>query len=127
METKSKRGGARPGAGRPRKPGGQTIRPPAFEFGLRVAAPPRPGEEPKEPPAIPVGADGTPIPEGMEPMEFLELVMRGRISASTAQIGAAKALMAYKHKKALAEGKKAEAEQRAREVASRFTRPAAAA
>lgn len=113
MEIKGKRGGARPGAGRPRKNPGQTIRPPAFQFGERVPPPPRPGVPPPAP-DLPL------IPEEMEPMEFLEAVMRGRIDATSAQISAAKGLMAYKHKKPAEESKKEAAVKKAQAAASRF-------
>lgn len=46
------------------------------------------------------------VVEQMEPMEFLEGVMTGSIDASPAQVSAAKALMAYKHRKLSDEGKK---------------------
>lgn len=56
----------------------------------------------------------------MEPMAFLEGVMKGTIEASPAQITAAKALMAYKHRKIGDEGKKAGRQKEAEKVASRF-------
>lgn len=58
---------------------------------------------------------------GMEPMEFLEGVMQGAIEASPAQVSAAKALMAYKHRKLGDEGKKECRQKQAEQAASRFT------
>ena len=111
--VKGRSGGARPGAGRPRKI-------------PTVIAAPSAGVPP--PPAAAVKRKKSTEPEvlsveSMEPMEFLEKVMLGRIDASPAQVSAAKGLMAYKHKKAEEEGKKAAAAKKASQTASRFGAP----
>ena len=107
--VKGRSGGARPGAGRPRKLPSVTTAAPA---------PPAKKTAPKkstDPEVV--------LTDGMEPMEFLEKVMLGRIDASPAQVSAAKGLMAYKHKKAEEEGKKAAAAKKASQTASRFGAP----
>ena len=128
MEQKPKqRGGARPGAGRKRKipalvfpmVSGAAPAPAAAELTFptipQVSLPPKP-KTPQEPELV-VG--------DMEPKEFLRQVMLGQIDATASQVSAAKGLMAYVHKKAEEEGKKAAALAKAKETqgAPRFGTP----
>lgn len=141
MEQKiERRGGARPGAGRPRKLPSAVLASSVPPAPPTVAATPSPPVAPKKkaeqtaaakPPPLPRGGTSKEppvleaIPDGMEPMRFLELVMLGRIDATSSQVSAAKGLMAYKHKKAEEEGKKKAALQKARatQAAPRFGAP----
>lgn len=128
MEQKPKqRGGARPGAGRKRKipelvfptvaavPDATPPAEPKLAFppvpGISTAAQPKKAHEPE----LVVG--------DMEPKEFLRQVMLGQIDATASQVSAAKGLMAYVHKKAEEEGKKAAAAKKATETTSRFGAP----
>lgn len=126
MEQKiERRGGARPGAGRKRKM-------PELVFPLVPDAPPAepPPAKPSAafPPILGVTPKKAHEPEvvgDMEPKEFLRLVMLGQIDATASQVSAAKGLMAYVHKKAEEEGKKAAALKKAQETQSapRFGAP----
>ena len=100
MEVKiERRGGARPGAGRKRK----------------LPDPPVVAKKKATDPDV---VDGD-----IEPKEFLRRVMLGQIDASSSQHSAAKGLMAYVHKKAEEEGKKAAAAKKATETTNRFGAP----
>lgn len=110
--VKGRSGGARPGAGRPRKLPTVVAATPGVTASPAKKTAPKKSTQPE-----------VVLTEGMEPMEFLEKVMLGRIDASPAQVSAAKGLMAYKHKKAEEEGKKAAAAKKASQTASRFGAP----
>lgn len=92
--VKGRSGGKRPGAGRPRKE--PSVVPPV-EAATQVK---------------PTAAD--------DPLEFLRQVWNGTIDANANQVNAAKAALAYMHRKLGEGGKKEQKQEAASKVAGRF-------
>lgn len=98
-------GGKRAGAGRKRKP------PAAVATEVSVADAPA-AEQPAPPAPKATAAD--------DPLEFLRQVWNGTIDANANQVNAAKAALAYMHRKLGEGGKKDQKQEAAQKVAGRF-------
>lgn len=109
---KGRSGGARPGAGRKKIKAGVTV---ALEPQAHGGALKRSHAEEPEP---------TVVDADMDPLDFLEGVMRGLIEATPLQVRAAIAAAQYRHTKRGDGGKKDEVEEKAHKASKKFA-PAA--
>ncbi|WCM88837.1 terminase small subunit [Acidovorax sp. NCPPB 3576] len=122
------RGGARPGAGRPKKSAPADAPKPAEPAKKR--APRKPASAPavdaegfKTDPNWPFGQERPPPPKDLSeltPLEFLLQVMRDEVEDKRTRIQAAQLAAPYVHPKKGESGKKDEKQAAAKQVASRF-------
>lgn len=113
-------GGARPGAGRPRKVN-VPVSPPVIEA-VAPKIPPKTTTAPAVIPSTllpPLSAAEAEVCRN-DPLEFLRAVWAGRQDASPTQIRAAAAALPFLHKKLGEGGKKDQTQKAAEKVASRF-------
>lgn len=116
------RGGARPGAGRPRKAAAEKPKGHTDSSGRKLPSAPDSwpfGVEPPPAPAPPPAETPRPVVNrGATSMEFLQSVMWDEMEDMRNRMQAARDLLAYEHAKKGAGGKKEDASEKAKKAAA---------